>query len=221
MEQFLSSYRYIDSNHPKIINYANKLCSGIKDDKDKAIALYYRIRDDFRYNPFLLNLTDEGICSSNLLERNYGYCVEKASLLVATARAVGIPARMAFANVRNHIGTSKLEEILETDIYTFHGYAELFLGERWIKVTPAFNKSLCEYLGVKPLEFDGINDSFLQQFDKSGNHMEFLHFYGTFEDIPFDLMLTELRVAYPHLAKYFVRGILDFKSLRVELGYLN
>ncbi|MCX2744713.1 transglutaminase family protein [Mangrovivirga sp. M17] len=218
MQEFLSAYRYINSDHPKVISYAKKICTGIDSPVEKAIALYYRIRDDFRYNPYKLNFTEEGIQSSNLLERNYGYCVEKASLLVATARVVGIPARMGFANVKNHIGTSHLEEILETDVFVFHGYAELFLKGKWVKLTPAFNKSLCNYLGVPVLEFDGENDAFFQQYDQSGKQLEFLHFYGTFEDIPFNLMLTELRSAYPHLSKYFIKGVVDFQEIRNELG---
>ena len=78
-------------------------------------------------------------------------------------------------------------------ILVFHGAAEMFLNEKWLKMTPAFNKKLCEYLRVEPLEFDGETDSIFQEFDKSGNvFMEYLHDYGDFDDLPYELYLAEL-----------------------------
>ena len=95
-----------------------------------------------------------------------GHCIDKALLLAACARALGIPAQLHFANVRNHVGTAKLEERLGTDLLVFHGYTELWLDERWVAATPAFNKALCDRLGVAPLEFDGEHDSIFQAYDR-------------------------------------------------------
>ena len=138
-----------------------------------------------------------------MLRRDYGYCVEKANLLGACARALGIPARLGFANVRNHIGTARLEKMLRTDVLVFHGYVELYLEEHWVKATPAFNAALCRRLGVAPLAFDGRHDSLFQQYDSSGGKfMEYLHDYGTFPDVPRELFIDELKKHYPHIFEH-------------------
>src|SRR5690606_10572550 len=129
---------------------------------EKAIALYYFVRDNFRYNPYQLNLTEEGLKASNLLSRTDGYCVEKAALLAALARVIKIPARVGFAKVSNHLGTSKIEQVLGTNVLVFHGYTELFLNNKWVKATPAFNKQLCSRFNVEPLDFNGVDDSIFQ-----------------------------------------------------------
>ena len=137
-----------------------------------------------------------------MIERGSGYCVEKANFLAAVARACNIPARLGFAIVRNHIGTEKLQEILKSDLFVFHGYTELYIDGQWVKATPAFNKELCERFNVTPLEFDGEHHSVFQEFDAQGNkHMEYLHDYGIFAEVPRELMVDELKKHYPHLFK--------------------
>jgi hypothetical protein len=121
-------------------------------------------------------------------------------LLAASARAVGVPSRLSFYIVRNHIATEKLERALKKNYLVFHGAAEVFLDGRWLKTTPAFNAGLCKYLGVEPLEFDGTRDSIFQEYDHQGNvFMEYLHEYGAFSDLPYELYLSELGKHYPHI----------------------
>jgi len=111
-----------------------------------------------------------------------------------------VPSRLSFYIVRNHIATHRLEKVLEKNYLVFHGAAEMFLGGAWLKATPAFNKRLCDFLGVDPLEFDGTGDSIFQEFDRSGNtFMEYMHDYGAFDDLPYDLYLAELRNHYPNI----------------------
>ncbi|NIR52694.1 transglutaminase [candidate division KSB1 bacterium] len=199
-EIYLKPGRFTDSASPAVIDYAKTVTRNEDRDVDKAVALYYAIRDGFQYNPYHLDLRPQSLKASALLSRDYGYCVEKANLLAASARALGIPSRLGFANVKNHIATEKLEKILRTDVLVFHGYAELFLDGRWIKATPAFNRQLCEKLNVDPLEFDGTGDSMFQQYNREGgNFMEYLHDYGHFPDVPYDLFLQELKKHYPHV----------------------
>jgi hypothetical protein len=145
-------------------------------------------------------LRREGLRASDLLKRNRGYCVEKAVLLAASARAVNIPSRLSFYIVRNHIATEKLEKLLQKNYLVFHGAAELFIDGKWLKTTPAFNKKLCDFLQVEPLEFDGTCDSIFQEYDKAGNvFMKYLHDYGAFADLPYELYLAELNKHYPHI----------------------
>ena len=116
------------------------------------------------------------------------------------ARSVEIPSRLSFYNVRNHIATERLVAALEKDYLVVHGAAELFLNGKWVKATPAFNKRLCEFLRVDPIEFDGKGDAIFQEYDKAGNvFMEYIHDYGAFDDLPYELFLEELEKHYPHL----------------------
>lgn len=200
MREFLEPTEFLDFDDFSVCDFAEKHTENAKTDKEKAVALYYAVRDGFQYNPNILDLRRQGLKASDLLKRNRGYCVEKAVLLAACARAVGIPSRLSFYIVRNHIATEKIEQVLEKNYLVFHGAAEMFLDEKWLKTTPSFNKQLCHYLNVEPLEFDGTSDSVFQQFDKSGNiFMEYLHDYGAFSDLPYQLYLEELKKHYPRV----------------------
>lgn len=199
-EIYLQPAKYINSDSEEVIQFTKKIIGSTTDPIEKAVKIYYAVRDGFQYNPYDLDLSPEAMKASSLLKRNYGYCVEKACLLAACARVAGIPSRLGFSKVRNHIGTEKLEEILKTNVLVFHGFTELFLEGKWVKATPAFNKSLCEKLKVESLEFDGTEDSIFQSYNKEGGQfMEYLHDYGNFDDVPHELFISELKKHYPHL----------------------
>lgn len=203
MEEYLQPNFYVNSDHPQVQSFAREYSEHIADPTEKAIALYEQVRDGWKYNPYRIDLRPASLQASDLFSRDHGYCTEKANLLAAAARAVGIPSRLGFAKVRNHLGTSRLETLLRTDLLVFHGYCELHLEGNWVKATPAFNATLCQKFGVSPLEFNGREDSVFQQYTADGNkYMEYLDDYGTFADIPVDLYLSELEAHYPHLFKY-------------------
>ena len=197
----------MDYSHPLVVEFAEKHGHG-ETKIEKSIKLYLAVRDGFRYDPFHVNLSTPELRASSLVKRGSGFCVEKANLLAATARYFGIPSRLGFANVRNHIGVNRLVELLGTDILVMHGYAELFLNEKWVKATPAFNKKMCEKLNVAPLDFNGRDDSIFQEFDPDGNNfMEYVKDHGQFDDIPRDLMISEIRDTYPHFFKDGGKGV--------------
>jgi transglutaminase-like putative cysteine protease len=201
LEIYLLPTYFMDADHPDIISYVNGVLGNETDPKQKAIKLYYAVRDDFRYNPYNIDLHHKELKASSLLNRpsKSGYCVEKACLLSACFRAAGIPSRLCFFDVRNHIGVERFTETLKTDVLVFHACCDVYLDGLWVKATPAFNKELCDKLGVQPLEFDGVQDSIFQQFDKKGQQfMEYLHDYGTFHDVPHDMFVRMLRHHYPH-----------------------
>jgi transglutaminase-like putative cysteine protease len=200
MNEYLQPTEFLDFDNQTVRDFAEKNTVGAKNETEKAVKLYYAVRDGFQYNPYILDLRREGLTAGNLLTRNRGYCVEKAVLLAASARAVGVPSRLSFYIVRNHIATEKLEKALKKNYLVFHGAAEVFLNGNWFKTTPAFNQSLCKYLGVEPLEFDGTKDSIFQEYDHKGNvFMTYLHDYGFFSDLPYELYLEELKKHYPHI----------------------
>lgn len=199
-EKYLRPAEFVNSDSEAVKAFAVKAIKGATDPVEQATNLYYAVRDSFNYNPYEIDLRKEGLKASALLKRDYGYCVEKANLLAASARVVGIPSRLGFAKVRNHIATEKLEERLRTNVLVFHGFTELFLEGKWVKATPAFNKTLCDKLNVASLEFNGREDSIFQPYNKEGGEfMEYLHDYGTFDDVPRDLFISELKAHYPHL----------------------
>jgi transglutaminase-like putative cysteine protease len=202
MEAYLQPGTYVDSNHNFIQNYAAKIVEGKENPVDQAIALYYYVRDSISYFPYFIDLADNNMKSSTFVSRHRGYCIEKAVLLASSARTIGIPSRLGFAKVRNHIGTAGLEKYLETDILVPHGYTELYLENQWVKATPAFDRKLCDKLAVAPLEFDGCSDSVFQPYSNEGNkQMEYLEDFGTFADTPRDFLLKLLKSHYPQIFK--------------------
>ncbi|MGW8303021.1 MAG: transglutaminase-like domain-containing protein [Desulfobacterales bacterium] len=197
---YLEPTYFIDSDSPAIIAYASSTCNGKVTDLDRAIALYYKVRDDIRYDPYSIEDKREAARASFVLKRKAGFCVPKAVLLTAVLRAQKIPARLGFADVKNHLVTKRLKALMEIDLFIYHGYVEVFSNDKWVKVTPAFNLSLCHNFNVKPLEFDGIHDSLFHEFDTHGNrHMEYVNNHGTFADLPYETIYGALRRHYPKI----------------------
>jgi transglutaminase-like putative cysteine protease len=191
---------FADSGHPAVVAFAREAAGGASDPAEVARRLFYAVRDGIRYDPYSIEFTRRGFQASRCLERRVGFCVPKATLLAACARALGIPARLGFADVRNHLASPRLLALMETDTFVFHGYAELLLGERWVKATPAFNRGLCDRFRVPCLEFDGRNDALFQPFDPGGRRfMEYLRDRGVHADVPFDEIVKAFREAHPKL----------------------
>jgi transglutaminase-like putative cysteine protease len=193
----LSATPAIDAGHPAVQAFAREHGRGA-DDRQRAIALTYAVRDSFRYNPYRIDLSLEGMRASTVIANGYGWCVPKAALLAAVARAAGIPARLGFADVRNHLSTERMRETMKTDLFVWHGYTELWLDGAWRKATPAFNLSLCEKFGLHALDFDGVRDSIYHPFDKAGNrHMEYVSERGSFDDLPLARIAADFHRLYP------------------------
>jgi len=170
--------------------------------KEKAIGIYLKIRDNWRYNPYHLSLLKSSYKASFIAQKPDGHCIEKSILLIACLRGLQIPARIHLAKVKNHIGVERFMEKFGTDEITPHGMVDVFIDGKWLKVSPAFNKELCEKCNVATLDFDGENDSIFHEFDKSGNKfMEYLEDYGSFEDVPVDFILNNFKENYPEIMK--------------------
>jgi transglutaminase-like putative cysteine protease len=197
LHPYLQPTFYIDSDSPVVIDFAN---AHARDEtaRDKAISLFQAVRDEILYDPYNIRLAPVEFKASVIIGKRKGYCVAKAIVLAAAARASGIPSRVGLADVKNHLSTERLLKLMKTDVFIFHGYAELYLNGRWFKVTPTFNMSLCEKFGVRPLEFDGKADCLFHEFDRQGNrHMEYMHDHGAFADVPFERIVSELQRHYP------------------------
>lgn len=194
---YLQPTAMIDSDHPRIREYARDTVGSSTDPIEQAVRIYYAVRDGIRYNPYYPFYLPEHYRASNILASGQGYCVCKASLLCALGRALGIPSRVGFATVRNHLATRQLLDFLGSDLFVYHGYTDFFLNGQWVKATPAFNRELCDRHKVAPLEFDGREDSVFQPFNQENRKfMEYVDFLGTFADIPVVEIVAAWKEAY-------------------------
>ena len=197
MNDYLKPGRFVDSDHPAVIAFSKENSSG-KTERERAVSLYYAVRDRIRYNPFQNFTLDDAYRASVCVIRGEHWCVPKAALLAACARAVGIPARVGYADVKNHLTTPQLTQKMGTDLFVFHGYTGLLIEGRWVKATPAFNLTLCQKFRVKPLEFDGREDSLFHPFDEDNRrHMEYLRDRGAFADVPVEIIKRVFAETYP------------------------
>jgi transglutaminase-like putative cysteine protease len=187
----------IDSDHPGVVAFARRHAAG-GTDRERAVALYLAVRDRIRYDPYRIDLSPAGMRASTVLATGHGWCVPKAALLAAAARAAGIAARVGYADVRNHLSTERLRRTMGTDVFIWHGYVDLWLDGAWRKATPAFNIELCERFGLLPLEFDGVHDSLYHPYDRAGQrHMEYVRQRGSFDDMPLARIVADFQATYP------------------------
>lgn len=199
-QNYLQQTYFLDYGEPSIQEYAEHHTKGLSTNKEKAVELFRVVRDGFTYDPYYLTLKKQDMRASSILKRDSAYCNEKALVLASCLRYLGIPSKLYFGNVKNHIGTQRLEQVLQTDVLAFHGCVELYLDDKWVKATPAFNSELCHKLGVEPLEFNGEEDAIFQEFGKNGQRfMEYIEIHGSFDDLPYDLFMAELKKHYGHL----------------------
>lgn len=197
-EQYLLPTPIIDSQHEDIANYATDASKGAgKDPVGIAVKLYYAVRDDIWYDPYYPFYLPEHYRASNVLKSGRGFCVSKASLLCALGRSCGIPSRLGFATVRNHLATKQLIEFMGTDLFVCHGFTEFYLKDKWVKATPAFNIQLCEKHKVDPLEFNGLEDSLFHSYNaEKQQFMEYIEYSGTYSDVPVDMIVREWKNVY-------------------------
>jgi transglutaminase-like putative cysteine protease len=204
-EDCLSPTHYLDSDHPDIVAFVDRVCAeaNATTDRERAVALFLAVRDGIRYDPYAVSGDRDWYRASSILHEPAAFCIPKAVLLSAACRAAGIPARLGFADVRNHLQSEKLRQSMGTDVFAFHGFSELWLDGRWLKVSSAFNRELCDRFGTEVLEFDGENDALMHPFDRAGNrHMEYVRSRGSFADLPYDEIMAGFAEVYGAMDDY-------------------
>jgi transglutaminase-like putative cysteine protease len=219
MNQYLTATSSFDFDKPQLQAYADSITAGATDPVKIATWLYYAVRDDIRYNPYVFSSNPKTFSASYCLESRESYCIPKAVLLGALGRYKGIPTRLGLANVKNHLSSPQLIDYLRSEVFVMHGYTEFFLDNRWVKATPAFNKRLCHLMKVAPLEFNGRDDSIFHEFGDDGHrHMEYLADHGQFSDVPYEFIMKAIAEAYPHLAKDGMVESMNQHSLAGDLS---
>ena len=187
----------VESDHPAVLGRAAALCQPGQTPHERATALFQFVRDDIRYSMFVPFFSQEHYRASLVLARQSGYCVQKAVALCALARAAGIPARLVFVDIRNHRAPDRVIQMMGTNLFTYHSYAELHLGSRWVAATPAFDRTTCEQHGYPLVTFDGRHDAIFPPSDDRGRpFVEYVRTHGTYPDVPLETLLQAWRDAY-------------------------
>lgn len=181
-----------------------------KSTQDKIEGLYLKVRDSWRYNPYVIGLTKEDYKASTIYHKKEAHCIDKAILYIAGLRGLGISAKLGLAKVSNHIAVERLVNKLGTNELAPHGLVAVYTNEKWVKCSPAFNKELCEIYNVAPLDFDGTKDSILQEYNnENAKFMQYSEDYGTFNDVPLEFIIDTFKNHYPDFYEKYKKGILD------------
>lgn len=202
IDDYLRPGVFIDSDHPSVNAFTNKILATVEPTPiERAVVLYYAVRDGLRYDPYSMDMAADNFVASHIVTQQTAFCIPKAILLTACARAAGIPARIGYADVRNHLCSPKLKAAMAgNDLFVYHGYVEMYLEGQWVKSTPAFNHELCEKVGIEALGFNGRDDSMMHPFDKEGRqHMEYVKDHGHFFDHPHERVESTFGEVYGDL----------------------
>jgi hypothetical protein len=201
LQELLAPTEHIDHESPIVREFVEKTLAGADHDQESAaIALYYACRDKLRYEVYGNDLSKAGMKASVVIDRGFGFCIHKSLAYAATLRAIGIPSRVVYGDVRNHLASPRLRELVGGDVFRFHSLTQVYLNGKWLKATPVFTKMLCKLYKITPLDFDGRSDAVYHPFDEDGRqHMEFLHWHGEFDDFPYELVVGGIKEHHPLL----------------------
>jgi len=204
---------FLDHDSPEVSAFVRRVLDGAADSPaERAVALYYAVRDGIHYEVYGADLSRDGLRASRVLRARRGMCLHKSVLFAAALRCAGIPSRLVLADVRNHLISDRLRLLLGGDVFHQHCLTAAWLDGRWVRATPVFNKIVCRLYRLAPLEFDGRTDSVCHPFDLEGRrHMEFVREHGEFDDLPYEFLIADLRAAHPAIfagPDTFVKGSL-------------
>ena len=212
MTRLCEPTEFLDHESPTVQRFLElTLADRDRPASELAVDLYYAVRDGIQDEIYGVDFSRGAMRASAVLERGRGLCIHKSIVYAACTRALGIPSRLAFVDVRNHVASPRLKRFLGGDVVHYHCFTRLYLQERWVSATPVFSAPLCRLYRIAPLDFDGTSDAVLQPYDEIGrSHMEFVREHGVFEDLPFERDVAGLRSAHPRL----------FEGTRVRSGSL-
>lgn len=209
---------FIDHDTREVRDFAHRAVGDFElPHREQAVKLYYAVRDHLGYEIYGADLSRRGLRASEVIRRGRGLCIHKSIAFAACARACGIPSRLVFVDVRNHLASPALMRLLNRDVFAFHCLTALWLGGRWVRATPVFTAALCRLYRITPLDFDGRRDSVFHPNDDVGRaHIEIVREHGVFDDLPYEIVLSGLRRAHPALfdgPTRLVRGSLAREAL--------
>lgn len=197
VDEALAPGHFVDSDHADVRAFTDAVLGRTREPHERTRLLFAAVRDHLRYDPYSVTADPADYRASAILSGGPTWCVPKAVLLTACLRAAGIPAMLGFSDVRNHLNSASLLDMMGTDLFVFHGWTATHVDGEWREGSPAFNAELCRRFGVPPLEFDGTQDALLHAADGEGRrHMEYVRERGTYLDLPFDTVMKTLAETY-------------------------
>jgi transglutaminase-like putative cysteine protease len=198
----LEPTEFLDHDTPEVrafVARSLRSCAVGCTEVERAVALYYAVRDGLWYEVYGADLSRAGMKASAILRKGSGFCMHKSIVYAAAVRAAGIPSRIVLGDVRNHLASDGLKALAGGDVF-HHCITSVFVGGRWLKATPVFNKRLCQAFKIRPLEFDGRSDSLYHPHDDIGQrHMEFVQMHGEWDDFPYERVMARMRALHPRL----------------------
>ena len=201
MKHLCEPTEFLDYEAPAVRDFlARTLPDRARPVSELAVDLYYAVRDGIDYEIYGVELSRPSMRASAVVEHGRGLCIHKSILYAACTRALGVPSRLVFVDVRNHVASPRLKRYLGGDVVHYHCFTQLHLDERWVSATPVFSARLCRLYRMAPLDFDGSTDAVLQPYDEQGKaHMEFVREHGVFDDLPYERVIAGLRGAHPRI----------------------
>ena len=135
LESYLKEDYYCNFNHPSIKKLAEQVAGQYDTNKEKAVALFYWVRDNILYRVSYWQRT----ASDTLAERE-GTCTNKANLLAALLRSQNIPAGYGVMKVygQEYLGPICIPMVRKyINNVSTHVYLGVYLENRWVKVDPS------------------------------------------------------------------------------------
>ncbi len=198
-ESYLVPTRFMDSAHPRIQAAVQALELDGLGVRDRAVRLFEFVRDRIDYE-FMIRPTPDEYVASYTLEDGKGFCVRKAVLLCALARAAGVPAALVLSDLRDFTLSPAVREAMGTDLMYHHGLTALHLDGVWRIVDASLTPALCERKGYRLATFDGTEDALLPETMFDGRpHTEYVTFHGLYADLPYEQMMQAFHRGYGHV----------------------
>lgn len=189
LEYFLTPAPGVQCEPGEVFELAKRVARGSANEVEAAQKLFEFVRDTVRYSVRVPFDSLEHYLALNTLARGRGYCVQKAALLCALARAVGIPSRLGFADIENNLLPEGLYEITGGKVLHYHCFVEWFVGGAWHKATPSFDKALSAERGWRLVEFVPGQDLLLPATDLAGRpHIRYVKQRGWRLGVPLEEM---------------------------------
>ena len=76
---------FLESDAPEVIRFARETVADAKDDVEKGVMLYYAVRDEIRYDPYKIHLTEDCYRATTVLREGSAFCIPKARSAIFSA----------------------------------------------------------------------------------------------------------------------------------------
>jgi len=141
---YMQLTKNIQSNDSRIYSLAKEITKNAKDDFEKIAKLAIWVNEHMDYD---LSFTGKNLDALSVLQQKRGVCAEYATLFIALARSIGIPARFVSGFSYGDRGWER------------HAYAEVYLG-KWIPVDPLWLE--IGYLDATHIKFGHHVDNYVK-----------------------------------------------------------